>query len=128
MLAGLAARIEGARNLRAAKGAIGQEPAVFARKRNPLRDALVDDRGADFCEPVNIRFARAEVAAFDGVVEKPINAVAVVLIVLRGVDSALRGDRVRAARAILIAETFDIESLLAKRGRGGRRRPGRCRR
>ena len=82
-------------------------------------------RGADFRKTVNIRFARAKVAALDGVVEEPIDAVAVVLIVLGGVDSALCGDRVGAARAVLIAETFDIEALLAQRGRGGRVRPVR---
>src|SRR2546430_6053007 len=48
-------------------------------------------------EPVDVRLARAEVAALDGVVEQPVDRVAVVLVVLRGVDAALRGDRVRAA-------------------------------
>ena len=43
LLAGLAARIKRARNLRAAERTIGQQAAVFARERHALRDALVDD-------------------------------------------------------------------------------------
>ena len=82
-------------------------------------NALVDDRGADFGQSVNIGFARPKVTALDGVVEKAIDAVAVILIVLRGVYSALRSDRMRPARAILIAKTVDVEPLLAKRCRGG---------
>ena len=124
MLAGLAAGIECSRNLRAAKGAIGKETAVLARERNPLRNALVDDQGADLGEAINIRFAGAKVPAFDRVIEKPVNAVAVVLIVLRGVDSALGGDGMGAARAILITKAFDVEALLAERcGGGGARQP-----
>ena len=73
----------------------------------------------DFGEPINVGFARAEIAALDRVVEKPVNAVAVVLIILRGVDPALRGDAVRAARAVLVAERFHVVALLAER-RGGR--------
>jgi hypothetical protein len=41
---------------------------------------------------VDIRLAGAEVAALDGVVEKAADGVAVVLVVLGGVDAALRGD------------------------------------
>ena len=100
LLASLAAGIEGARDLRAAKGAVGQKTAVFAREGNPLRHALVDDRGADLGQAVDIRLARPKVTALDGVVEEAIDAVAVVLIVLRGVYSALRGDRVSAWRAL----------------------------
>ena len=73
--------------------------AVFARERNALRDALIDDVHADLREPVDVGFARAEVAAFYGVVKQAVNAVAVILVILRGIDSALRGDGVRAARA-----------------------------
>ena len=82
-----------------------------------MRHALIDDRGADLRQTVDIRLPRAEVSALDGVVEEPIDAVAVVLIILGCIDSPLCGDRVGAACTILITETFDIESLLAKRCR-----------
>ena len=109
LLAGLAARIKCARDLRAAKGTVGQKTAVFARKWHALRDALIDDRCADFRQTIDIRFPRAEIAALDRVVEQSINAVAVVLIILGGVDSALGGNRVRAARAVLVTKTFDVD-------------------
>jgi hypothetical protein len=57
-----------------------------------LGDALVDDVHAHLREPVDVGFARPVVAAFDRVVEEPIDAVAVVLVVLRGADAALRRD------------------------------------
>ena len=105
LLAGLAARVERARDLRAAEGAVVEQAAVLAREGHALRHALVDDVHADTCgQPVDVGLARAEVAALDGVVEEPLDAVAVVLVVLGGVDAALRGDRVRAARAVLEAE------------------------
>ena len=73
---------------------------------------------ADFGEAINVRFARTEIAALDRVVEKPVNAVAVVRIILRGVDSALGGDAVRAARAVLVTERLHVVALLAEGGRG----------
>ena len=69
-------------------------------------------------QPIDVRFARAEIAALDRVVEQAVDAVAVVLIVLRGVDAALRGDAVRAARRILKAEALDVVAELAERRRG----------
>ena len=81
------------------KRAIRQRAAILARERHALRHALVDDVDADLRQPVNVRFARAEIAALHRVVEQPVNAVAVVLIILRRVDAALRGDGVRAPRA-----------------------------
>ena len=47
---------------------------------------------ADFREPIDVGFARAEIAAFDRVVKEAVNGVAVVLIIFRGIDAALRGD------------------------------------
>ncbi len=66
--------------------------AVLARERNALSDALIDDVAANFSESINVRFARAKIAAFDRVVEQAINAVAIVLIIFRGIDSALGRD------------------------------------
>ena len=40
------------------------------------------------------------------------------MIIFRGIDSALRGDAVRAARAVLVTETFHLVAELAQRGRG----------
>ena len=120
LLAGLAARVERARHLRAAERPVVEQAAVLARERHALRDALVDDVDAQLRQPVDVRLARAVVAALDRVVEQPLDAVAVVLVVLRGVDAALRGDAVRAARAVVDAEALDVVAQLAER-RGGRR-------
>ncbi len=73
----------------------------------------------DFREAINVRFARAKIATLDRVVEKPVNAVAVVLVIFRGVDPALGGDAVRAARAVLVTERLHLVALL-RQGRGGR--------
>ena len=125
LLAGLAAGVEGARDLRAAEGAVVEVAGVVARERHPLRDRLVDDRVADLREPVDVRLAGAEVAALDGVAEEPQDAVAVVRVVLGGVDPALRRDAVGAARGILEAEGLDLVAELAEAGGGrGAREPG----
>ena len=101
LLAGLPARVERARNLRAAEAAVIQIARIFARERHALRHALVDDVDADLRQAVDVRFARAEIAALHGVVEQAVDAVAIVVIILGGVDAALRGDAVRAAGRIL---------------------------
>ena len=113
LLAGLAAAVEGARDLGAAEGAVVEQAAVFAGEGHALGDALVDDVDADFGEAVDVGLASAEVAALDGVVEEPPDAVAVVLVVLGGVDAALGGDGVGAARAVLVAEGLDVVAQLA---------------
>ena len=128
LLAGLAARVERPRDLRAAERPVVEQPAVLARERHALRDALVDDVDAQLRQPVDVGLARAVVAALDRVVEQPLDAVAVVLVVLRGVDAALRGDAVRAARAVVDAEAHDVVAELAERRGRRRARPGRCRR
>src|ERR1019366_6435385 len=51
-----------------------------------------------------------------GVIEEAVDAVAVAVIILGGVDAALRGDGVRAARGILEAEALDIVTQLAEGG------------
>ena len=107
LLAGLAAGVEGARDLDAAERAVVEQAAVLAGEGHALRDALVDDVGADLGQAVDVRLARAVVAALDRVVEEAVDGVAVLLVVLGGVDAALRGDRVRAARGVLVAERLD---------------------
>ena len=119
LLSGLAAGVEGARHLHAPEGAVVEQPAVLAGERHALRDALVDDVRADLGEPVDVGLAGAVVAAFDGVVEEPVDRVAVLLVVLGRVDPALGRDRVRPPRAVLVAERLDLVAGLAEGRRGG---------
>ncbi len=118
LLAGLAAGVKGARDLSAAEGAVIEEAAVLAGEGHALSDALVNDVHADLGEAVDVGFASAEVAALDGVVEEAVNAVAVIVIIFGGVDAALRGDGVSAARAVLVAEALDVVAEFAEAGGG----------
>ena len=125
LLTRLAARVERARHLRAAERSVVEQPAVLARERHALRHALIDDVDAQLRQPEDVRFARPVVPAFDRVVEQPLDAVAVVLIVLRRVDAALRGDGMRAPRRVMKDEAFDVVAQLAHRRRSrGTRQPG----
>jgi hypothetical protein len=119
LLAGLSASIEGARDLRATKGAILERTAVFTSEGNSLRDALVDDVDAVLREAVDVAFAGAEVATLHCVIEEAVDAVTVILIIFGGVDAALGGDRVRAAGRILKAEALDVVAQLAEGCGGG---------
>src|SRR5262249_55542442 len=92
--------------------------AVFACEWHALRNALVDDVCAYLSQTVNIRFAGTEVAALDRVIKQTVNAVAIVLVIFRGIDSALGRDRMRAARRILITKAFHAVTELAERRRG----------
>src|SRR5262249_31846265 len=57
-------------------------------------------------------------------VEEALDGVTVVLVVLGGVDAALRGDRMRAARAVEDREGQHVVAELAQRGGGrGTRQP-----
>ena len=120
LLAGLAARVERPRHLGATERPVVEEPAVLARERHALRDALVDDVDRHLREPVDVRLTRAVVAALDRVVEQAVDAVAVVLVVLGRVDPALRGDRVRAPRRVVERDDLDVVAGLAERRRGRR--------
>src|SRR5699024_5631816 len=73
---------------------------------------------ADLGKAVGVGLAGAVVPALLGVVEEAVGRVPVLLVVLRGVDTALRGDRVRAARGVLVAEGLHVVAGLAERGRG----------
>ncbi len=119
LLAGLTAGVEGPRDLSAAERPVGQVAAVLAGERHALGHRLVDDRHRQLGEPVDVGLAGAKVAALDRVVEQPEDGVAVVLVVLGGVDAALGGDRVGAAGAVLVAERLHLVAELAER-RGGR--------
>src|ERR1035441_10406612 len=116
LLAGLAAGVKGARDLRAAEGTIGERAAVLTGEGNALGYALIDDFGADLREAIDVGFAGTEVAALDGIVEEAEDALAVVGVVLCRVDAALGCDGVRAARRILEAEALHLVAEFAKRG------------
>ena len=119
LLAGLAAGVEGAGDLGAAEGAVVEVAGVVAGKGDALGDALVDDVVGDGGEAIDVGLAGAEVAAFDGVVKEAEDRVAVVGVVLGGVDPALGSDGVGAARRILVTEGFDVVAELAQGGSGG---------
>src|SRR6266700_8062615 len=69
LLTRLAARVKRAGNLRTAERTIGEQAAVFARKRHTLFNTLIDNLIADFREAINIRFALSKITALYRVVE-----------------------------------------------------------
>ncbi len=69
---------------------------------------------------MDVGFASAEVAPLHGVVKQAVDAVAVVLVVLGGVDAPLRGDAVGAAGRIVKREDLDVVTELGERGGRGR--------
>ena len=117
LLSGLAAGVERPGHLHTAERAVLQHATVLACERHALGDALVDDVHTQRSETVDVRLARPEVAALHGVVEQAVHAVAVVLIVLRGVDATLRRDRVRPARRVVVRKDCDVVAELRQRGR-----------
>ena len=119
LLAGLPTGIEGARHLSAAERAVVEQAAILAGEGHALGDALVDDRATHFGKAMHIGLAGTKIAAFDRVVEEAVNAVAVILVIFCGIDATLRGDRVGAAGAVLIAEAFHLVALLGERRCGG---------
>ena len=118
LLSGLSFCVERTAHLHTTEGAVGEETAIFASEGNALCDTLVDDVGADFSETIDVGFASTIVTTFDGVVEETIDGVAVVLIVLCGVDTTLCGDGVSAAGRILDAEVEHVEAHFAERSSG----------
>ena len=101
LLAGLAPGVEGAADLGATERAVGEQAAVLAGERHALGRALVDDVDRHLGQPVHVGLAGAVVAALHGVVEEAVDRVAVVAVVLRRVDAALGGDRVRPAGRVV---------------------------
>ena len=68
---------------------------------------------------MHVGFAGAEIAALDRIVEETEDGVAVVLVILGGVDSALGGDGVGTTGAVLIAEAIYLIAELGKGCGGG---------
>ena len=108
LLAGLAPCIEGTAHLDATEGAVGKVAAVLTGKRNSLCNALVDDGRADLGKTVDVCLAGAVISTFDGIIEKAVDGVVVILVILCGVDTTLGGDGVRAAGGVADAEYLDI--------------------
>ena len=119
LLAGLAAGVEGAGYLRPAEGAVGEITAILARKGNALCNAVVDDQVGALSQPVDIGLTGTEVAPFDRIVEEAVDGVAVVRVILGGVDPALCGNGVRPAGRIGIGEAFHRVSQFGQGGGGG---------
>ena len=110
LLAGLTAGIESAADLSTAEGAVVEESTIVAGEGYTLGNTLVDDAATDFSQTVDVGFAGTVIATFDGIAEKTLDAVAVVLIVLGCIDAALGSDGVCTAGGILNAEYVDIEA------------------
>ena len=119
LLTRLTPRIERAGDLGASERPVVEETAVLPGERHALRGSLVDDLVRDLSEPVDVRLAGAVVAALDRVVEEAVDAVAVVAVVLGGVDAALGGDGVSPACGVVKGEDVDVVAELAQRGGGG---------
>ena len=66
-------------------------PTIFTRKGYPLGGALVDNVHADLGKTIDVGLPGAVISAFNGVVKEAINAVSVVLVILRCVDAPLSG-------------------------------------
>ena len=127
LLPRLAAGVKRPRDLRPAERAVGQRSAVLAGEGHAQGGAVVDDQVADLGQPIDVGLAAAEVAPLHRVVKQPPDAVAVVRVVLGGVDSPLGRDAVGPARRILQAEGEDVVAQLGERRRRPKRRPAPCR-
>jgi hypothetical protein len=120
LLPRLAAGVEGAAHLGPAERAVVEQSAVLAGEGHPLGHHLVDDVHAHLGQSVHVGLAGAEVAALDGVVEETVDAVTVSLVVLGGVDAALRCDRVGAPRRVVEGECVHLVAEFGQcRGRRG---------
>src|SRR5690606_32271602 len=106
--------IEGAGHLGAAEAAVVEEAAILAGERDALGGGLVDDVQRQLGEAVDVGLAGPVVAALDGVVEEAVDRVAVVVIVLGGVDTALGGDGVRTPRRVVEGEHLHLVAQLTE--------------
>ena len=70
-------------------------------------------------QAIDVGLPGPEVAALDGVVKQPPDAVAVVAIILGGIDAALGRDAVGPPGAVLDAEGLDVVAQFRQGGRGG---------
>ena len=82
---------------------------------NTLRNALVDNIVGYFSQTVNVGFAGTVVATLYCIVEQTVHRVAVVLVILSGIDTTLCSDGVCTARRVLDAEVEYSETHFAQR-------------
>jgi len=75
---------------------------------------LIYNQIANFGETINIRLARPKIATFYSILKKTKDAVAVVGIVFRRVDAALRRDAVRPTWAVLNAKHLHVKAKFAQ--------------
>src|SRR5256885_3695468 len=80
-----------------------------------LHDALPIS-GADFGQAIHVRFARAEIAAFDGVVEQPEHRVAVILVILGGVDPDRKSTRLNSSHLVISYAVFCLKKKKMRSG------------
>ena len=116
LLSGLSLCIEGTRHLCATERAVGEHAAVLTCEGHTLCHTLVDDIVRHLGQAVHVGLTGTVVATLHGVVEQAVHGVAVVLVVLGGVDTALRCDGVSAAGRVLDAEVDHVEPHLTKAG------------
>jgi hypothetical protein len=87
LLPGLPLGVEGTSHLGPAKGPIIQQTAVLPGKGYPLGHTVVNNGVANFRQSMDIGLPGAVVSPLEGVVEQPPDAIAIVGIVLAGVNS-----------------------------------------
>ena len=85
----MSAGIEGTADLYTSERTVGKISAVFPGKGNALGNALVDYGSTYLGKTVDIGLTAAVIASLDGIVEKPVNRVIVILIVLGSVYTSL---------------------------------------
>ena len=92
LLSCLTAGIESTAHLSASERTVGQKSAILPGKRNSLCHTLVDDISAHFSKTIYICLTAAIVTTLDGLIEKSVNGIVVILIVLCSVDTSLGCD------------------------------------
>ena len=81
-------------DLSTAEGAVVEKTAVLPGEGNALSSRLIDDVQREFGQTVDVGFPTPKVTTLNRVIEESINGVAIVVIVLGGVDPTLCGDGV----------------------------------
>jgi hypothetical protein len=118
LLAGLTASIKSATDLGPAKGAIGKQSTILTGKGNALGYALVDNIGAYLGKAVDVRLAGTKVPTLDSIVEKTMDAIPVVLVILGSIDPPLSGNGVCPSSRILVTKAIHVVPQLAQGSRG----------
>ena len=116
LLSGLAAGVESTAHLHAAERTVGQVSAVLACERDTLGNALVDNIVTNLRQTVNVSLAGAVVATLNRIVEKAVNRVVVVLVILGSVDTSLSCYRMRAPGRVADTENLHIIAEFSERG------------